>query len=123
MIATETLSYHDEHARLRLHNGRSATVPAWLRELRERGLKRFTELGIPTTREEEWRFTNVSPLATRPFKLSGDDTFASSHIEELVKQATLDDDYQRLVFINGSYSEQWSQLHELPSGVIVESLA
>ncbi len=124
MIATETLSYHAEHARL--HNGRSTTVPAWLRELRERGLKRFTELGIPTTREEEWRFTNVAPLATRSFKLSGDDAFASSRIEEieeLVKQATLDDDYQRLVFINGSYSEQWSQLHELPSGVIVESLA
>ena len=121
MIATETLSYHSEHARF--HDEHSATVPAWLRNLREQGLKRFTELGIPTTREEEWRFTNVAPLATRPFKLGAEAAFAASQIEELVEQASLDDEYQRLVFINGRYSEQWSQLHELPSGVIAESLA
>ena len=31
--------------------------------LREGGLSRFRELGFPTTKQEEWRFTNVAPIA------------------------------------------------------------
>jgi len=41
--------------------------PAWLAALRERAMGRFGELGFPTTRDEEWRFTNVAPIARVPF--------------------------------------------------------
>src|SRR5713226_133383 len=37
--------------------------PRWLEDLRSRGAAKFTALGIPTVRDEEWRFTNVAPLA------------------------------------------------------------
>jgi Fe-S cluster assembly protein SufD len=40
----------------------------WLFPLRKAGLARFAELGFPTTRLEDWRFTNVAPLARLPFK-------------------------------------------------------
>ena len=36
---------------------------AWLQQLREAAFQRFTELGFPTTHDEEWRFTNVAPIA------------------------------------------------------------
>jgi Fe-S cluster assembly protein SufD len=39
----------------------------WLQELREAAFRRFTELGFPTTHDEEWRFTNVAPIARRPW--------------------------------------------------------
>jgi Fe-S cluster assembly protein SufD len=45
--------------------------PAWLRELRERAIARFTAAGFPSTRLEQWRFTNVRPIAETPFTLSG----------------------------------------------------
>jgi len=32
----------------------------WIQELREAAFRRFTELGFPTTHDEEWRFTNVA---------------------------------------------------------------
>ena len=32
-------------------------------ELREAAFQRFAELGFPTTHDEEWRFTNVAPIA------------------------------------------------------------
>ena len=32
----------------------------WIQELREAAFQRFTELGFPTTHDEEWRFTNVA---------------------------------------------------------------
>ncbi len=46
----------------------AAGAPPWLRELRERGIARFAEVGFPTTRSEEWRFTNVQPIAEIAFQ-------------------------------------------------------
>ncbi len=39
----------------------------WLQQLRESAFQRFAELGFPTTHDEEWRFTNVSPIARHPW--------------------------------------------------------
>jgi len=36
--------------------------PAWLRERRERAMERFLTLGIPTTRDEEYKYTDLSAL-------------------------------------------------------------
>jgi len=50
-------------------NGASGS-PGWLRSLRERAIARFDEVGFPSTRLEQWRFTNVQPIADTPFTLS-----------------------------------------------------
>jgi Fe-S cluster assembly protein SufD len=47
--------------------GLAATAP-WARELRETAFQRFATLGFPTTHDEEWRFTNVAPIARARFK-------------------------------------------------------
>jgi Fe-S cluster assembly protein SufD len=49
----------------------TAQEPAapWLQELRDAAFHRFTELGFPTTRNEEWRFTNVAPIARTNFRV------------------------------------------------------
>jgi Fe-S cluster assembly protein SufD len=44
-----------------------ATEP-WVQELRARAFARFAELGFPTTHNEEWRFTNVAPIARTTFR-------------------------------------------------------
>ena len=36
-------------------------APAWLQPLKDQAFARFSELGFPTTKNEEWRFTNVAP--------------------------------------------------------------
>ena len=35
----------------------------WLRKLRQDAFARFCGVGFPTTRDEDWRFTNVSAIA------------------------------------------------------------
>ena len=40
-----------------------AKSPAWLMNLRRAGNAHFAELGFPTTDHEEWRFTNIRPIA------------------------------------------------------------
>jgi len=47
-------------------NGAGA-APAWLRERRAAAVARFAELGFPTTRQEDWRFTSVAPLVDTAF--------------------------------------------------------
>jgi Fe-S cluster assembly protein SufD len=42
---------------------------AWLQERRDAGFQRFAELGFPTTHDEEWRFTNVAPIARATFRV------------------------------------------------------
>src|ERR1019366_625707 len=44
-------------------------APAWLQSLRDAAFARFAELGFPTTHNEEWRFTNVAPIARTKFKV------------------------------------------------------
>jgi len=45
----------------------AAGSPPWLRELRERAIARFTAVGLPTTRQEAWRFTSVRAVAETAF--------------------------------------------------------
>ena len=42
----------------------------WLQQLRETAFQRFAELGFPTTHDEEWRFTNVAPIARASFHVA-----------------------------------------------------
>jgi Fe-S cluster assembly protein SufD len=44
-----------------------------LRDLRRRAFDRFVELGFPHVRQEEWRFTNVAPVARTRFARPGAD--------------------------------------------------
>jgi Fe-S cluster assembly protein SufD len=46
---------------------RQERVAPWLQELRDSAFHRFAELGFPNTHDEEWRFTNVAPIARAQF--------------------------------------------------------
>lgn len=62
MIATEP--YAEAFSEL---DARRAADPEEVRNLRRQGIARFQNRGWPTAREEDWRNTNVSPIASREF--------------------------------------------------------
>jgi len=45
-------------------------VAPWAQELRESAFQQFAKVGFPTTHDEEWRFTNVAPIARTSFKVA-----------------------------------------------------
>jgi Fe-S cluster assembly protein SufD len=92
---------------------------AWLRELREKAFARFCETGFPTTHDEDWRFTNVSPIAKTSFQLATD---AKSPSLDQVKPFFVPGSAAQLVFVNGKFSKSLSSVGNLPSGVQVSSL-
>ncbi len=89
---------------LELFTQQPAAEP-WIQALREKAFARFSELGFPTTHQEEWRFTNVAPVtklaqvswpAERPARLP---EAAQAH---LAKYASLDHPFVALntAFLN-----------------------
>ncbi len=42
---------------------RTAGEPSWLRQRRERAMERFLSMGVPTARNEEYKYTDLSALA------------------------------------------------------------
>ena len=49
----------------KLGNGKGGLE--WLRPLREAAMARTVDLGFPTARHEDWKYTNLSELAKKPF--------------------------------------------------------
>lgn len=121
MLSTDNDVYQESFTQFQ--DEQSASTPAWLCELRQGAMERYSQLGIPTRRMEDWRFTNVSSLATQPYQNVQSISLASGVAEELLGRASLDEEFHRLVFVNGHHVPQWSSQNELPSGVVVENLA
>jgi Fe-S cluster assembly protein SufD len=99
---------------------RGAAAAPWLRELSERGAARFAELGFPTVRREEWRFTNVAPIAETPFRLADK---APVNAAENVGRVAIPDAAARIVLLNGHFSPELSTVRALPSGAFAGSLS
>ena len=49
-----------EHARVSA--GLAGAGEAWLTTLRQEALVRFSRLGFPTQRDENWKYTRVTPI-------------------------------------------------------------
>jgi Fe-S cluster assembly protein SufD len=102
------------------HNGASGD-PDWLKERRAGAIARFQDAGFPTTRQEEWRFTDVKQIARTSFARAEDATEAL--IASDVSQLRLGgNDQDLVVFVNGHYASDLSSVQGLPDGVIVGSL-
>jgi Fe-S cluster assembly protein SufD len=94
----------------------------WLRPVRQAAIARFAELGFPTTGDEDWRFTNVAPIAQTSFKLASD-TRIELTPREIAQFAFPGLGDIQLVFVNGRYAPTLSSPGSPGHGVSVRSLA
>src|SRR6266481_4347347 len=100
-----------------------AQKPAWIFPLRKAGLARFAELGFPTLQQEDWRFTNVAPIAKLPFKPVFEAT-RNGLTPETISQFTFSRvTGTRLVFVNGHYLAELSSPGPAMPGLVAGSLA
>ncbi len=97
--------------------------PSWLRALRKGAIARFAEIGFPTLQQEDWRFTNVAPIAKLPFKPTTELSDGGLEKSALGNFTFGKLKASRLVFLNGLFSAELSTLGKFPDGVKVGSLA
>jgi Fe-S cluster assembly protein SufD len=95
-------------------------TPAWLRELREAAFARFCAVGFPTTRDEDWRFTNVAELARTPFRLARESAIPVT-VSDLA-QWRMKGAVARMVFMDGRFAPELSTWGALPERVTVSGL-
>lgn len=79
-----------------------------LHGLRRQAFQNFEQLGFPTVRHEEWKYTNLKPILKNDYKLfpATEDTIEFKD----VKRFFLNDiDSYKIVFINGVYSSWLSE--------------
>jgi len=94
--------------------GKSLPGPA---EPRRKAISRFAEIGFPTGREEDWRFTDVTPLVEVPFKPAAG-TANPNQFSGLARGPLR---ACQIAFVDGRFAPAFSTL-ELPQGVTVRSL-
>ena len=95
--------------------------PSWLNELREAGIASFDKLGFPTSKNEAWKYTSVEPIWSQSF-IDANGEVRTVNAKDIWSRSLVDDNSCRLVFINGVYAPEFSQLRKLPAGVRVQSL-
>jgi Fe-S cluster assembly protein SufD len=99
----------------------AASGTSWLTDIRKAAMRRFAELGFPTTRLEEWKHTNVGALAGIPFRLA--DGKPNGLTPAQLSGYTFGEvECCQLVFLNGRYAAGLSTLKSLPRGMRVKSL-
>jgi Fe-S cluster assembly protein SufD len=96
--------------------------PSWLATLRRRAIGRFAESGFPTTRDEDWRYTNLASLVDTPFR-SAAPSPADVPDGALERLALPGVEWPRLVFVDGRYSSKLSTARPLRGGGQMASLA
>ncbi|MDP6581545.1 MAG: Fe-S cluster assembly protein SufD [Vicinamibacterales bacterium] len=119
-VATIADSYAEQFGRFK----QQTALPGALASLRDEAFSCFERLGFPTTRLEDWRFTNVAPIAETAFvaqvaQSEGTDhtrlDFDALHLPRLGGP--------ELVFVNGTFAPALSTTDGLPAGARARSLA
>ena len=101
----------------------AGTGPKWLAPLRKAGIASFADQGFPTLHDEDWRFTNVAPIAKLNFSLAGQVAVNGAESKALTDSVFANLPGHRLVFVNGFFSAKLSSLKPVTGGVRIENLS
>jgi Fe-S cluster assembly protein SufD len=97
---------------------------SWVRRLRDGAFDRFEQIGFPTPADEEWKYTNVAPIARGSFKpVIAASATALTREQDLGEHFGAEASGSRMTFINGIFNPALSNLESIALGVIATDLA
>jgi Fe-S cluster assembly protein SufD len=89
-------------------------------QLRREAIEYFSRLDFPNTRMEEWKYTNLQPLLGQRYQIFDDNhDIKPAAVEKLFIGKKKN---HRLVFVNGKFSEKFSNLRSTHPGIILTNL-
>ncbi len=122
-IISRENSYHETFRVLQ--ESQPDSPGSWLKRLRESAMESFQELGFPSVKDEEWKYTNVAAIARIDFKpatLAGDARLGADEAD-LAKYGCAEAKDSQLVFVNGILRSELSSLGALPAEVVALDLS
>lgn len=111
--------FAEDFARLR-GNLPGIYVP-WLQALREEAFSEFMDKGFPSTRQEDWKYTNVAPIENSRFAFAAAPAEVCTDLGCVGTQAL--PGARLLVFVDGRCAPELSRVGRLPAGITVTSLS
>ncbi|HXD30268.1 MAG TPA: Fe-S cluster assembly protein SufD [Pyrinomonadaceae bacterium] len=124
MISEATKTQDSYQAAFQALQANEAVSPAnaWLTRLRAAAMDRFESLGFPAVSEEEWKYTNVAPIARGGFSpnVVSSKSLGAGDIASFAYPET---ETSKLVFINGAYDTELSSLTGLSNEVVALDFA
>ena len=92
------------------------SAPQWLTDIRQQSKNWLSRLSVPTRKDEDWRFIDLSSLTATEFvTVQNPEVKSYSSLPETKNS--------RLVYVNGIYSPLLSDVSGLPEGIYVGNLA
>lgn len=83
------------------HPVTESSEPEWLAERREAAIQSFMEVGLPTLRDEDWRYTSLRKVLNNEFSIE-------SRLEAAEAAVPAIGEFPRIVFVNGLLLESAS---------------
>ena len=98
----------------------ASAQPEWLKSIRNRAYKSFTARGLPTVRDEEWKYTKVDEVSSGKWNNGPNGGSERAEFDlELFGVA----DGLKVVFIDGVLNEELTSISDVPEGIRVLSFA
>lgn len=99
------------------------TLPgnSFVQNIRQKAIERFAELGIPSRKNEEYKYSNVQKLFQDEFRIQNSEFRIEDKIS-LEKYLIPNLDAHIVVLVNGFFSEELSSLKSLEKSVVISSL-
>lgn len=110
MNAIESLTSEAE----RIHKDFSADT---FTEQRQQSLKQFQTQGFPKLRDEHWKYTDLRRITNKKFAFAVESNNLAKQQVDAVRLHELQ--CHELVFLNGTYREDYTSLNDLPDGVVI----
>jgi len=100
----------------------SGAGPTWLAPARHESLKWLKARGLPTRKDEDWKYTRLDALLDIPFERA--EASHGPRVTSATREAlTVDPSNEQVVFVNGFFAPHLSSLRAREGGVTVTSLA
>jgi Fe-S cluster assembly protein SufD len=115
-----SLSLYDELINSFEDIANDATKSEIVQKARETGLQNFKKQGFPTRRNEEWKYTNITPFLQEKYIVDG--TVVTSIQKELIASARIPHlDCYQLILVNGQLQAS-EEISTVPSFVKIQTL-
>lgn len=101
----------------------------WLTTLRDRAIASFVKLGLPTLRDESWKYTSIKLLETQHYAQQLSDISAKASnilpakLDPFCISGKQSHSEYRLVFIDGRFNARLSNLDKSCEGLVLMSLS
>lgn len=92
---------------------RQDNVPAWTRDLRRRSFDEFVRVGLPSRKDEDWKYTSLRLIEGRTFKLPQE----IGAIDEAILDRLVVANEITFVVVDGILSKAHSRIHGIPPGL------